>query len=460
MRRYAPSKAEIAASESTDAAELDGLSTSANKFVRSRVAQNAATGADTLARLARDPDDYVRSAVARHPHTPPETLAAMSQTRDASRYVRSALAANPRTPTAALTPSRRDDYFTRKSLAGNPSTDPEVLRTLAADTDTTVVEQVAKNPATPEDTVLALVSHRSLCVAEALARRNRNPDPTRWRTIMVRRSVGRRFEEVPKRIPVEEGGRFPVSLIEAMAASSHRVLRLVAASQPDAPSQVLEVLAADEDMWVRARVAENEGASPALVTRMAQNETEARLIPLLANRPGLPDEAVIAIAARRIGAAHAALPDTAVHMLLAHPQPSVRATAARIITTEDTERWEQMLADEAKDVRVAAAAACPASLRDQQASHACKHVRAMVADLTGTPAVLLALSSDSEVTVRRRVVKNKACPSEAMMALAADPDQRVRTHAAARFMDAMTRTSVAGIPGVPGFPGTSSTSTI
>lgn len=453
MRRYAPSKAEVAAMESTDPVELDELAAHANKFVRSKVAKNPATGAETLARLARDPDDYVRSAVARHRNTSPETLVAMIAVKDASRYVRQALAANHNTPTPALTPAASDDYFTRKALAGNPNTDPEVLRTLAGDRDFTIVEAVAMNPATPDDAVLALVNHPSSAVAEALGRRNRNPNPTRWRTITVHKRVGRRFTEEQKSIPVEEGGRFPATLIEAMASSPHRSLWMVAASQPDAPAEVLERLAAHEDMWVRARVIENEGASPALVVKMAQTEIEARLMWILARRPDLPDEAVIAVATSRVRTAHAYLPRNAAQILLSQPDAAVRACASRVLPVEDTDQWLQMFADEAKEVRLAAITACSWDLLDQQVDHACKYVRGAVADRSRTPAVLLALSGDSEVTVRRRVVKNTACPAEAMMALAADPDQRVRTHAATRFMEAMTRSSVAGIPGFAPLPG-------
>lgn len=453
MRRYAPSKAEIAAVDSTDPAELDELANHANKFVRSKVAKNDATGADTLARLAMDPDDYVRTAVARHRNTTPETLASMVAAHDASKYVRQALAANRNTPTTALAPSSSDDYFTRKALAGNPNIDPQILRTLAGDRDLTIVEAVAKNPATPDDAVLALVSHSSSAVAEALGRRNRNPNPTRWRTITVHKRMAHRFVEEQKSIPVEEGGRFPAALIEAMASSRHRSLWMVAASQPDAPAEVLERLAAHKDMWVRARVIENEGASPELVIQMAQTETEARLISLLAGRSDLPDEAIIAIAASRVRTAHAYLPERAGRMLLAHAEAAVRATASRVLSMEDTDGWGQMFADEAKEVRLAAVSRCPWDVLDEQASHACKYVREAVADRSRTPAVLLTLSGDAEVTVRRRVVKNTACPAEAMMALAGDQDLRVRTHAANRFMDAMMRSAVAGIPGIPGLPG-------
>jgi hypothetical protein len=443
MRQYKASKAEVAAIESTDPTELDALADHHNKFIRSRVAKNRATGGDTLARLARDEDDYVRSAVARHANTPAETLAAMSAAGDASKYVRSALAANPRTPAAALVPTDADDHFTRKSLARNPNAPAEVLRALATDRDTTIVEELAMNPATPDDVVLSLITHWSSTVASAIARRNPDPNPTRWRTITVTTRVGRGYVEQPKRIPVERGGRFTPEQIEAMAVSPHRPLRLAAASQPDAPHAVLAALAADEDMWIRVRVMENEGTPAALLIQMAQNETEARIMPMLANRSDLPGEAIIAIAARKVRNAHKALPSHTIETLLAHEDPIVRASAARVareVSGEDAEVWERLFADDAKEVRVAAANACPASVLNQQASHTCKHVRAVVADLTHDPAVLFSLVNDTEVTVRRRVVKNTGCPAEAMMALARDPDQRVRTHAAGRFMDAMLRT--------------------
>lgn len=444
MRRYAASKAEIAASESIDPTELDTLANHANKYIRTRVARNAATQAPTLARLSTDTDPYVRSAVAAHPHTSVETLAEMSDASDPDSYVRRALAANPHTPAAALAPATSDDYFTRKSLAGNPSADPDVLRTLAADRDTTIVEKVATNPATPEDVILALIAHHSESVAHALARRNLDPNPTQWRTISVHKQVGRRFENVTKRIPIEQGGRFSRTLIEAMTASPHRSLLLLAASQPDAPHEVLGALAVHEDMWVRARVAENAGTPPALVVQMAHHEAEARLLPMLAARPDLPDEAIVAIAVRNVPTAHHALPERAVEVLLADADPHVRRRAAFVLNVaahgQPSPAWERMLADEEMEVRKAAAGLCPISVLLAHAGHGCRHVRMAVADRAADPDVLAELASDPEVTVRRRVVKNKACPSEAMAALASDADKQVRTHAAARFMDAMTRT--------------------
>lgn len=438
MRRYKASAAEINAVESTDPTELDTLADHQNKFVRSRVAKNAATGRDTLARLAKDPDGYVRTAVAKHPNTPAETLAAMSSVPD-SAYVRSALARNPHTPTSTLKPAASDDYFTRRSIAGNPNTDPDILREMAADRDNTVAEEVAKNPATPDDAVLTLIEHWSGGVAEAISRRNRNPNPTRWRTITVSTKVGRSYSTSTKQIPVEEGGRFTPEQIEAMAASKHAILQRTAASQPDAPAHVLSTLASHEDMWVRARVAENEGASADLILHMAQEEDEARLLPMLAKREHLNDEAIIAIASRKVPTAHAALPARAADVLLSNSDPKVRARAALLHRREQSEVWDRMLTDGDAEVRAAAAYQCPDDVLDAQVAHPCRKVREVVADLTRNPEVLFSLSSDAEVTVRRRVVKNKGCPGEAMMALAADPDERVRRHASARFMDAMTR---------------------
>lgn len=441
MRRYAPSKAEIAAVDSTDPDELDTLAAHTNKFVRSRVAKNDATQAHTLARLATDEDDYVRSAAARHRNTSTETLAIMSSTNDTSPYVRRALAANQNAPAAVLTPSAGDDYITRRTIARNPATDVETLRLLATDRDTMVVEAVAMNPSTPENVLLSLVGHPLFSVAEALSRRNFDPNnpAVRWRTITVRRAIGRRYETEEKRVPIQCGGRFSPALIEAMAASPHQVLRKTAASQPDASHEVLSALVCDEEMWVRARVAENPGAPAVLITSMAQIESEPRLVAMLAARADLPDEAIVAIAARRVTTAHEALPAGSVEVLLSHADPQVRATAVRVVPTEASTQWERMLADEVEVVRVAASSACPLDMLERQTTHDCRKVRATVADRTSNPDVLHTLASDPEVTVRRRVVKNPSCPAEAMMMLAGDGDQRVRAHAAARFMDALTR---------------------
>lgn len=445
MRRYSPSKAEIAAVESTNPTELDELANHANKFVRSRVAKNPATEAPTLTRLATDPDDYVRSAVARHRHTPPQALAAMVAANDTSRYVRQGLASNPNTPSAGLVPAAGDDYYTRRSIAENPNTDPETLRSLASDRDTTIVQKVAENKSTPEDVLVALAAHPSPSVAQGLSRHNFDPRTAQWRTITVRRQVGRRYETTTKRVPVQQAGRFPAAAIQSMATSEHQVLRQTAASQPDAPIEVMERLMGDEDMWVRSRLAENPSLPGAMVVQMARTEPEARLIATVAARADLPDEAIIAIAARRTSDAHSKLPDRSVEVLLAHPDPAVRATATRLLDWNDTTVWAQMLADPTEEVRVAAAAHCPLALLNEQVAHPCKKVRAALADRALAAEILVALASDDEVTVRRRVVKNSHCPAEAMMGLAADRDQRVRAHAAARFMEAMTRG-----PGVPG----------
>lgn len=439
-RQFAPSKATLQATDSIEPDVLAVLATHKSGFTRKNVARNPWTTPDVLATLAADPDQYVRSEIARNPKTPSVALAGMLS-GETDGYVLSAVAGNLNTPSEALASMYAlDNHFVHLALARNTNTPAAVLALLAAHDDTPIVEKAAKNPSTPDEALLDLCDHRSELIANALRYRNAHlRTETRLITISeaIPRYAGAR-RQVSKEVPVECGGRYSAHLIERMAASHHQSLRRQAASQPDAPASVFDVLVGNEDKWTRLRVAENPSLPASVIISLIHAESESEVLIALAKRADLPEAAVIALATKRAPTVHAQLGSSQGLVLANHADPAVRVLAPRVLTPEQTGAWDLLLNDEAVTVREAAAKACPIHLLVSRVDHPCKKVRSLLAERTLSPEALTALASDREVLVRRRVAKNAACPATAMMVLVDDSDAQVATAASKRFLDAMT----------------------
>lgn len=360
---------------------LHGLATHEDKYTRSAVAKNAATGADTLRLLAADPDKWVRRAVAAHVNAPADLVAVLAT--DRSDLVRTAVA-------------RRADC------------PPDLLRRLAADPVADVRAQVAWNRAADADTVGLLAGDSSPDVRRAIAARGQSLDT----------GTTARLIEAADHDLLDLSRRRSLSMDEPtmlrLARSENKWVRCnLVDRQPECPASILALLAEDKEIDVRKKVPAHPNVTDEILTLLARGRSEVVLL-AIRNRAG--------------GEA----------WLVGHPDPKVRANAARVISTTGT-LYETLLGDPDATVRLAAVR--------QAASHSAvaalaadpdRNVRVAVAELTTEREMLVSLAGDEAWQVRRAVAKHRLTDAHVLGQLAHDTDARVRLAAAERVLAAMS----------------------
>lgn len=434
-RRFPPSRYETAAAESTDPEELARLAEHASSFVKSAVARNPHTTADTLRILAAAGDKYVDSRIAGHPNTPADLLAALASSTDG--FVQAGVASNPNADPSALERLASAGARVRERVAANKATPAETLLALATDREAEIRIGVARNRNTPDAAVIILSGDSEAEVRHALARRlaDRN---TEFREVVRQVFNGRLSSTQTLRIPIEAGGRFSEPVIRAFAAASDLELVKTAASQPDAPQDVLLTLARHEDKWVQVRVAANPAASEPVLHALLDNGAPEVLREMAECHDDLPDAVLARIALSRVPTAHTRLSTGSAERLLDSADAEVRAAAAKIIDPTDGDLWRRLLDDGATHVRVAGARGVGSfAVLAEYAACSDKAVRQVVAERAADPEMLRRLAADADTVVRRRVAANPRCPADALAALAGDRDARVRALAAERFLTAL-----------------------
>lgn len=258
---------------------------------------------------------------------------------------------NPMTPVAAAVRFvRHPSPLLRRELAARPDLPPETCEVLAADPDPGVRAELAGNPATGEVLIRALAADRGHDVQRRLAHHPRIP----W-DVLAR--VARTTRIGPVLLPAIAAAG--AAEVEELAASADPLLRMLLAERRDLPPAVLDALAADPDAkvakavaphpglpeealyamvrrhgdQVAARVAANPDAPPGLLERLARQERPPlKALREIARHPRATAAALTACLAdpraRRLAAAHPALPPQVVVELLADDDPQVGAAAA------------------------------------------------------------------------------------------------------------------------------------
>lgn len=393
--------------------DLRTMMTSDDLWLRHAVAQNPQVPVDILVTLSADPSGRVRSAVASHPDLPADLLPTLAT--DADQYVRSA-------------------------VAKHPATDAETLSRLSTDPEKWVRLRVAQHPATPDEALVRFCSDPDDGVRRALSQRN---PPAHSRTVEVRRFNGRNSHNVMVQVPVEEAGRFGPEVLWAMGRSDSNHLKALAAAQPDAPAELLaEIVAAVQPEtslhWILERIAENPGASEAVLELLISPSGGALMITIAA-RPGVSPsliEAILRVAHPRTQRKVVALCGMG-EPLSSSADPALRRAVARSLADMSPETAEALLRDPAKAVRVDAAKNCALGLLSAHESEFVE-VRRVIAERATDSDTLHRLASDSEASVRRRVAQNPRASASSLSLLAADPDDATRALAAERFMQAMS----------------------
>ncbi|MEU4096257.1 hypothetical protein [Streptomyces sp. NPDC026673] len=332
---------------------------------------------EALDALLADPDDEVREMVLlrlRHkdpewverelPDRPCHARTGMLTNDALSRGVVERVLASPDTP---------DDRF---MIAGNPTLPADAVRRLAVDADPEVREQIAfrSDLGAEERRVLAgdtdprvrlaVSVHPALSEAERAA-------------IDYEVPVDGTFGAWPRSLVARDHGE-----VRRDAVSGHPMLRRRAAREPSLPADLVERLAADDDLGVRVLLAQNHpDAPPALLLRSFLEYTGPEREHLL-TRPRFPtaglarhagdtDPAVRALAARDPAAAA-----ETVERLTRDPDPGVRAAGAghpnlpraRLAELlEDGELAHRAAANPALDPAVMRRLVAPLPLRDDAA---------------------------------------------------------------------------------------------
>ncbi|MEH1987065.1 HEAT repeat domain-containing protein [Nostoc sp.] len=234
--------------------------------------------------LANHPDFTTRLEVVRNPNTPPRALAQIvlsiqnsgntpNQTVDMLKSafpgdhndVLRSIAGNPRTPIEALeilarrefisaTPDPRsfippttDDSIVR-SLAYNPSLTPQLLGILVQDPCVEVRVCLVRHPNLTEALWLQLAEDTEISVREAVATINA---PVSVLELLAQ------DEQVEVRIKVATNPNTPISVLQVLAGDENSSIRTAAASNYNLPETILTQLANDEKVEVRRAVAQN-----------------------------------------------------------------------------------------------------------------------------------------------------------------------------------------------------------
>ncbi len=428
-------RAQVAWSRKTPAADLVRLAGDPAQQVRLAVAENPAAPLAALQRLARDEDLRVRLELARRTDLPEavaatlaeDTCAAVRAQRaqygatdldrlagDGAPEVRRALLSNelateevlaalwtdralaewvarcPRAPAArlrSLARSKREAL--RCSVARNPATPAKVLGKLAEDDSPRVRVGVARNRAAPLEVLLQLARAPDAGYTE-YAMGDIWGDSTH--EALLDRAAP------PELLEVLGDGEGPLAAEARLALHGPSAERLAAtpwqrraacARDPETEADVLRVLAEDPEPFVRADVAANEGApAEVLLALFEANRRDSRVMECLAGNRATPVSILEALAQR-------------------DPLPT-----ALLLNY-----------------------ALPVAIQWRFARHPEPTMRAAVADRLGTDAEVLAvLATDEDLRVRLQTASNNRTPGEALAKLAGDRDKRVRQAAAGRLL--------------------------
>ena len=126
------------------------------QWVRRDIAKNDRTRPDTLRKLAKSEEATIRWNVAQNPNTPADVISEiLREDNDVSAIC---YALNHPSVTVEDLVAHADSWncYIRQTVAEHEKTPPEVLRQLANDSESTVLESVAANPNTPQDVLLTL----------------------------------------------------------------------------------------------------------------------------------------------------------------------------------------------------------------------------------------------------------------------------------------------------------------
>jgi hypothetical protein len=371
---------DAAASAPAQASEvLAGLARHDNSYTRSAVAKNPAVTADILRLLAADDDSWVQYWAARSHNVPADVL--MLLARNETSKVREAVAGCAHVPVEALELLATDSVASvRKQVVGNRRVPLTVVAAMAGDSSWEVRDEVLRRGAVltseaadalylaalPGDTTKVTSTYRGLRFSEGMLLRIAREEPNKWSRCNI-------------------------------------------VDREDLPVSVIEVLAEDPDLEVRARAGSHVLATEEIRTGLARGRS-VLVLQALRNR------------------------EDGERWLVEHPDPKVRVNATKVVPTT-TAAFAGLFDDEDMAVREAAVKAAPQHERARGlALDSSARVRLALATLTSHGETLTLLAGDADWKVRRAVAANLWTPGLTLGRLAKDGHEKVSVVAVERVM--------------------------
>ncbi|MGW6983189.1 hypothetical protein ACWGE1_27765 [Streptomyces sp. NPDC054932] len=281
------------------------------------------TDSPVTARLALHPDPEVRLAAAANPATPVEAVIVLAE--DPEPALNRALSERADLPQTLYARLAADPHpGVRASYARNPGIGQELIRLLAADPEIQVRRALADHPHVPLDLLAELAAeHRT--GAEPLPR-IAAATPTELAELAASRRAAVRMLVARRR-------DLPAGLRDALAVDPDAAVVKAVAPHPGLSEELLRAMVARHGVQVLARVAANPDASGSLLEHLTQHRPGVRRVfKHVAGHPNATGPALLACladrAARRLAAAHPALPPAVVAGLLGDEDHEVAEAAA------------------------------------------------------------------------------------------------------------------------------------
>lgn len=242
----------VATNDATPPEVLFGLSADEDEYVVARVARNRNTPQGALNLIATQRVGLPRERAASHPLIPSDLLGAFFA--DADPYLRAAAAANPAASDRQLAAAASDtEHEVRIAVAGNHSTPAGVIARLSRDEEPSIRARAALHPCAPARKASASVlEEREVCVNSAFGQPGITTE--RIAAVAAERLVAH-SSGYPPNVRILAGRTAAGWSLRAAACSEDPVMRLGAATNNLAGTDLREVLAVDLEPAVSAAAA-------------------------------------------------------------------------------------------------------------------------------------------------------------------------------------------------------------
>lgn len=279
--------------------------------VRREAAHHFRSRTDIMELAADDVHNEVRQVAATSSATPPEVLAGMI--RDRSRVVRECVAKNANTPVHALERLAYDDAWEVRWLIAPRQVSTAAIEHLSRDPSVAIRERVAWRPDLPPHICLAMAGDDSHTVRAITAKRQTHQ-------AVYEALADDRSTEVMCALASNPCISRPLAM--RISAHPERTVRAALAQHTDY-DDVLELLADDKELTVRAAVATNSALPTHAAIRMLGSQSGLLKRSVLATQiANLPDDLVTQVLDEQLG----------------NPRADIRAELRRLFADRITPR--------------------------------------------------------------------------------------------------------------------------